>query len=301
MTRASVVIPAYNCAPLLRQQLEALEAQVDPAIEVLVVDNGSTDDLVQTCADFEGRLAIRVVPATERQGPAYARNVGARQASADILLFCDADDIVQPGWVEAMTRAVEQSDRALAAGRLELESLNSATARRVFFEGTDQVHSEPFVVQGYLRTAWAGNMAIGRRQFVEVGGYDMAYGLMGDEDTEFSWRAQEHGLELVVVPEAVIAYRLRDGVKGLLRQRRGWSKGRVLTYVRSLERGRAVTGMSLKWTVTRVVALPVRWLQTRRSLEQRMVFARDAGALLGNFEGQLAYRVLRRAPAAELF
>src|SRR3954454_13330110 len=106
----SVVIPSYNDATLLPQQLAALQQeQWSSPWEVIVVDNRSTDgtaDLVRRHAEEDPR--VRLVSASERQGLAYARNTGVAASRGDYVAFCDADDVVGPGWVAAIGAAVLQ-------------------------------------------------------------------------------------------------------------------------------------------------------------------------------------------------
>src|SRR5690349_1945599 len=104
----SIVIAARDAAATLGEQLDALATQVwDGTWEVLVVDNGSTD---ATCAIVRAAArqwpGLRLVEATDGVGPAYARNVGSRSATGRSLAFCDADDVVAPGWVAAMGGAL---------------------------------------------------------------------------------------------------------------------------------------------------------------------------------------------------
>src|SRR6476469_9739853 len=97
----TVVIAARDAQATLGEQLDALSAQEwDGAWEVLVVDNGSSD---ATCPMVEAAAAtwpaLRLLVATDGVGPAFARNTGARAAAGRGLVFCDADDVVAPGWV----------------------------------------------------------------------------------------------------------------------------------------------------------------------------------------------------------
>ena len=103
----SIVIPAFNAEKTIDAQLEALSRQSwSGGWEVIVADNGSTDDTAEHVAHWEARLpGFRVVDASARRGAGHARNVGARAARGDYLLFVDADDVVQPGWLASMAEA----------------------------------------------------------------------------------------------------------------------------------------------------------------------------------------------------
>ena len=102
-----MVVPAYNAAATLAEQLEALAAQqYDGDWEVVVVDNGSTDGT----ADLARRYAARsrrftLVDGGPRRGHSAPRNAGAKAARGELLAYCDADDVVAPGWLQAMADA----------------------------------------------------------------------------------------------------------------------------------------------------------------------------------------------------
>lgn len=99
----SVILPNYNHAASLPLSLGALRAQTYPSIEVLLVDDGSTDG----SAELARRLGARVLSTPRNQGPAAARNLGAAHASGQYLLFVDSDVAVAP---QTVARAVELVD-----------------------------------------------------------------------------------------------------------------------------------------------------------------------------------------------
>src|SRR5215213_3208362 len=115
----SVIIPVRNGAGTIEAQLAALSRQSwDGAWELIVADNGSTDDTVRRVQDAAHSLpAVRIVDASARRGPSFARNAGARAAEGATLLFIDADDIVEPGWLGSMAEAAAQ--HPLVAGALQ--------------------------------------------------------------------------------------------------------------------------------------------------------------------------------------
>lgn len=103
MRTVSVVVPTYNCAARLEQALASVAAQTWPHrdLQVIVVDDGSSDDTADRVAAFAAREKIetRYVYQTNA-GPAAARNHGMRLASGDTLAFLDADDRWQPAKLE---------------------------------------------------------------------------------------------------------------------------------------------------------------------------------------------------------
>src|SRR5262245_35038573 len=110
--KLSVIIPCYNAAETIGDQLEALTCQRWSQLwEVVVVDNKSTDRSRTIVESYQKRLPnLRMINAFERQGQAHARNVGAQVACGESLAFCDADDEVGAEWLAAMGEALSKHD-----------------------------------------------------------------------------------------------------------------------------------------------------------------------------------------------
>lgn len=296
----SVVVPARNVADVIGEQLEALAAQIGaPPFEVVIADNGSTDALAEVVSGFQGRLDVQIVDASAEPGAAYARNRGAREASGRVLLFCDADDLVNRIWVREMAAGVASRDRCLAAGALLHEGFNSPAVLAAYGIGADQIDPEssagryPVAASGfagYLPTAPGGCFGVPRTDYLAVGGMDSSYP-GGSEETDFTWRFLEAGGQIVRVPAATMQYRLRDSPRSVLRQQRIQQLARILLWVRFRDRG--MNGPSAKASLqTCIVELPK--LLLSRDPAARLLHARILGGHLGALQGILRYRVLRR-------
>jgi glycosyltransferase involved in cell wall biosynthesis len=107
----SVVIPAYNAAAFLPHTLQAVAAQTRPADEVIVVDDGSSDD-TPALARAAG---ARVVPTGGNRGPSAARNLGVDAAGSSLVAFVDADDIWEPNHLEIVAGALDRTPAAVLA------------------------------------------------------------------------------------------------------------------------------------------------------------------------------------------
>jgi glycosyltransferase involved in cell wall biosynthesis len=94
----SVVMPAYNCAEVVAEAIESALAQGYPNLEILVVNDGSTDDTATVLARFADRIRVIDVP---NGGPARARNIGLGRARGEYIAFLDADDVWIPGKLAA--------------------------------------------------------------------------------------------------------------------------------------------------------------------------------------------------------
>jgi len=112
MKRISVVIPCYNHASSIRKCLESVFAQTYPDLEVVVVDDGSTDELEGALKPYQGRF--RFVRQENRGGPA-ARNRGFRESSGELALFCDADAVWAKDAFTTMAATLEAHPEAAYA------------------------------------------------------------------------------------------------------------------------------------------------------------------------------------------
>lgn len=222
MVDVSVIIAAKDAAATLPAQLAALAEQDPPfAWEVLVADNGSADATAEVVRDA-GRTfpALRLVDAAAIPGAGAARNAAAEVARGDVLLFCDADDVVAPGWAAALHRALAASE--FVAGRLEWARLNGRAAQesRALPQVDGLQHTEPLPGLG---CASSSNLGIRRDLFHRLGGFDMGARFL--QDTDLCWRAQLAGAALVFEPGAVVHMRLRRGLRGAWRQGRSSGMG----------------------------------------------------------------------------
>jgi len=205
----TVVIPAYNEAPRIERQLGALATQrYDGPWEVVVGDNGSTDDTRARAEAWRDRLPVRVVNASHRRGAAAARNQAVAHASGDGLLFCDADDAVADGWLEAHATALGNGD--LVAGAI-------AHVRTGSVESSAVVPDTAPTLLGWRPYGQTANCAVSRRAYDAVGGFPEHPDFVA-EDVEFSWLAQLAGFELRYEPRAVVYKHARTTGRARLRQ-----------------------------------------------------------------------------------
>ena len=96
----SVVIPTYNRAPLLAETIGRVMSQTRPADEVVVIDDGSTDDTCDVLAGYGTRLTVIRI---DNSGELVARNTGLAAARSALVAFCDSDDLWEPDFLAAMT------------------------------------------------------------------------------------------------------------------------------------------------------------------------------------------------------
>ena len=94
----SVIVPCYNVALFIPQTLKSILEQAGPEVEILVVDDGSTDAIEPALGPFKDQ--IRYIRIPNSGGPSRPRNIGLQEATGDLVSFCDADDLMLPGKLE---------------------------------------------------------------------------------------------------------------------------------------------------------------------------------------------------------
>ncbi len=285
----SVVVPARNAARTIGEQLEALAAQrTHRPFEVLVADNGSTDGTADVVRSFEGRAAawqgLRVVDASHRAGANAARNAGTRAARGEAVLLCDADDVVDPGWVEALAGGLDRA--AGAGGRLDRTQLNP---RFVELWGGPPEDWGVSTSLGFLRRPIGANAGFRRSVWEQLGGFDEEY-VRGGTETEFFWRLQLAGHTLLEVPEALVHYRVRADVRAMVRQWYVWGRQSPMLYRDFRSRGMRWQPLRsarvLAWTLALVPRGAYR--DRRKRIDLYLHLAERAGRVVGSAK----YRVL---------
>ncbi|WAC25129.1 glycosyltransferase family 2 protein [Blastomonas sp. SL216] len=185
----SVVIPAFNAGRFLADALASVASQSMPVAEILVIDDGSTDDCAAIAEDWGASVrAIR----QPHSGAASARNHGARLAENALLAFLDADDVWQPGKLAAQLAALD--------GRH-----TDAVAFGFCREFSDPPGRFP-VRSGQMAAPSPSALLVARSTFFRVGPLreDMAVGEMADWIT----RAQRAGVEPLMVEQALFDRRV---------------------------------------------------------------------------------------------
>ena len=200
----SVVIPSFNAGRWIAASLDSVLAQTRPPDEVIVVDDGSTDDTAAVLARYGDR--VRVVRASHG-GLAAARNLGLAMAGGDWIAFQDADDVAHPerlAALEAQLASEPQADGVFADGarlddgeRLVPRSCAASVAGRRLGVG-DLFTGFPAYYQAAL---------LARAALVAAGPFDPAYRIHPDHDHAFRLFARSRVISL---DRVVFTYRRHD-------------------------------------------------------------------------------------------
>jgi glycosyltransferase involved in cell wall biosynthesis len=279
---ASVIVAALNCATTLGAQLDALRQQSsDVPWEVIVVDNGSADGTRALVEQYRDRMPnLRLVRAPDQRNISYARNVGVENAKGEMLLFCDGDDIVAPGWLSAMIRALTRHQ--FVVGRVEVATLNDGEPEKYGNNGVNP----PDALLNFLPYAIGCTLGVSRCAYESVGGFSTT--LNRCMDVELSWRLQLAGYSLHEEPEAEVYYRYRKTAWLHWKSAFHFSQAHAALYKRYAAFGAKRTPIKQVLARYRDVAfaLPRVVLMTRR---QRISWAFNVGVTLGRLWGSLRY------------
>lgn len=283
--KLSVIVPCFNVMDTIAFQLEALaNQQCSDPWEIIVADNGSTDDTVAIVKQYQHRIPhLRFVEASARRGSAHARNVAVSVAKSEALAFCDADDEVAPGWVAAMISALSKHD--LVAGCNEYSKLNQPWVIQCcgYREGNG-VNKHP-----YFPYAGASNLGVKRSVHEMVGGFDET--MLSLQDVDYCWRIQEKGKTLDCAKDALVHFRFRNTIGGMYR--RYW---KLACYDVLLHKKHQQVGMPklIKWQgfVKDAVILPLKFMLRVRDRESLVRWLLDFAWFAGHLQGCIKYRYL---------
>ncbi|WP_345752384.1 glycosyltransferase family 2 protein [Microbacterium rhizophilus] len=197
--RVSVVVATNRVSPYLREALESAVAQTHPAVDILVVDDGSPDAAaVAAAASAVGARTVRIPPS----GVSIARNVGAAEVTGDYVVFLDDDDRWHPERLRRQVAALEEDPGAVASycGMRTVD----ATGRRELAPADQVAVTSRLDVARRITGIILPNLVIRRASFDAVGGFHSRLALA--EDLDLVLRLAERG-SFAFVPERLVDYR----------------------------------------------------------------------------------------------
>ena len=225
---ASVIIPAYNAEATLGQCLEACLAQTYPDVEVIVVDDGSSDATPRIAKGFPVHYVRQ-----ENRGPAAARNQGAAAAQGEILVYTDADCVPGPDWVARLVTGFSEGVGAVG-GAYGIANPERLLARMVHEEIAAR-HARFTEEVDFLGSF---NVAYLREAFEAAGGFDETFTHASAEDNDLAYRLADQGYSLRFVPEARVAHFHPTRLWPYLRTQMGHGFWRVRLYQKHPGRAR---------------------------------------------------------------
>lgn len=217
----TVILPTYNGAEFLPDALASVHAQNYAPLEILIVDDGSTDNAAEIARGFEG---VTFIPQPHRGRPAFGRNTGVRLARGEFIAFLDQDDV----WAEGALAAQLAAFRVLPELQVVVGRTQPVT-RSLAPEGLPL--PQPFLSAALFR----------RAVFARVGMFDETLAYFGD-DTDWFARAAERGVLPERLDRVTLLWRMHEGNasrRGLRDHAEGKDRPLIEVVRKALERKRA--------------------------------------------------------------
>ncbi len=195
--KVSVVMPVYNGEAYLKEAIESVFNQTEKDIEIIIVDDGSTDSTCSIVKELN-HANIRYIY-QENSGPSKARNAGIYQAQGDFIAFLDADDL----WpVDKLTKQLSFLDQNMhtdvVGGLIEY-----------FYMPGSEYRKEQLRIDTPVFNVQLGGLVVRRKVFDTAGYFNEA--LRFSEDQDWMLRIKEASIPMTVIPEIVLLYRIHPG------------------------------------------------------------------------------------------
>ena len=216
----SVVVCSFNGAATIAETLDAVADLDYPDVEVIVVDDGSTDETAAIAA-ARGVWLVRQANA----GLSAARNAGMRAASGELIAYLDDDAYPDRDWLRYLVRSFLESDHAAVGGPNVPPREDPLVADAVAHAPGGPIHV--LVSDTEAEHIPGCNMAFRREALAAIGGFDPQFRAAGD-DVDVCWRLQDSGMTIGFSPAAVVFHHRRPSVRAYWRQQRGYGCAEAL-------------------------------------------------------------------------
>ncbi len=207
--RISVVVPVYNGAETISQTIGCLLRQSLPPVEIIVVDDGSTDETSEVLREFDGRIILLTQP---NSGPASARNRGIKAAVGDFIAFTDSDCLPDEDWLLNLSLGFDD-ERVAGVGGVVRSAVRGLTSEyvdaiRLLDPQPDEDGEIP-----YLITA---NACFRREALIEAGLFNECFRKPGGEEPDVCLRMRRMGLRFRFAERALALHRHRQTIGSFL-------------------------------------------------------------------------------------
>ena len=220
----SLVIPAYNSSRTIGNCLAMLQRQTYPPelFEVIVVDDGSSDNTAEIARSKRAKVLVQ-----SNQGAAVARNLGAKEARGELILFTDSDCAPQEDWIERMVEPF--TDPEIVGAKGFYKTRQRETIAR-FAQVEYDVKCDMLKKDRYIDFVDTYSAAYRRDIFLKVGGFDAIYTTASGEDSELSYKLALMGHKMVAAPDAFVFHQHPDTLFRYLKKKYRNAYWRVVTW-----------------------------------------------------------------------
>jgi glycosyltransferase involved in cell wall biosynthesis len=204
----SIIIPAYNADRFIAATLDCVLAQTFTAFEIIVINDGSTDQTAAIVAQYAERDPRIQLINQANQGISTTRQRGVAAAQGEYFAFLDADDQWRPHYLAAhLQHFAQRPQLGISFGRVAFMKLNGELTGAVSSARLTAIEPSHLYYENLLTTT--SNAIVRRQVFEQIGGFDVE--LCGTEDQEFFLRTRCHGWEVVGLDQILVQYRITAG------------------------------------------------------------------------------------------
>lgn len=224
MPPVSVLITAYNEAHDIAESLTAACAIDYPYIEVVVVNDGSTDGTLAEIEPFVRDGRVRLLNKTVNEGKAMALNDALPVLNGDVILMMDADAEPEPDILQHMVPHFASARVAAVTGNPRVKNINNFLTRLQLLEFSSIISllRRAQRVWGRIATVSGVVVAFRKSAVYAVGGFSPD---MATEDIEMTWKLQKNFWDVRYEPHALVWMKVPSTLRGLFRQRMRWARG----------------------------------------------------------------------------
>lgn len=208
--KASVIIPNLNGAGWLHDSIESIWAQTARDFELIVIDNGSTDESLQIAREYQGHAGYTLIENSENTGFSHAVNQGIAIAKGEYVALFNNDAFAEPTWLEELIKAADADPKIFAVSSLMLryyepeladDAGDYVTILGFACKRGDGLHAARYQKPCRMFSACGGAALYRKSILEEIGAFDELF-FAYYEDVDLSWRANNFGYKNIYCPTA---------------------------------------------------------------------------------------------------
>jgi succinoglycan biosynthesis protein ExoO len=219
----SVIMPAYNVSGIIGRAIRSAAAQTRPPLEILVIDDCSTDNTVEVVKALAREIpSLRLLSTPANSGPSAARNVGLRAAQGDWIALLDSDDAWRPGRLERLSEVARATSADFVADNLVMwDAVADAQFKPTYFDLPEPQKQITLVDMfsaddnfDFSKASFTLMKPIYRREFLINHNLRYNEGMRVSEDFAFLAESLFNGAKLILTEEAYYIYSMPSGPSG---------------------------------------------------------------------------------------
>lgn len=213
--KITIIIPAYNAEKTIEKTLASLKNQSLKDFEVIIVDDSSTDNTIDTAK----RFFRNVIKNKGRKGPAGARNTGIKEAKTEKLAFIDSDCFADKDWIKNIYKELEKEDVVMGIVKIPESNYIGNSISLLGFPGGGNLGFEKVwkVRNGYTDHITSCNFGIKKSIFIKYGFFDDTFPYAGSEDPEFSIKIFKQGVKIKYSKKPLVYHMPRDSLTSFIK------------------------------------------------------------------------------------